>query len=153
MSQLSCHTSSSLAGCSLPCWDNQLWTSQNCLELVALLKTEWLTHLPPVVWNKMSAGELPCASPFTATNRMCDKKLSSVAKFKIPAPIISKRSLLTSGRHVVLNSLGISTGLVSLHISLYRVQTWRNNAHSLSVSLSSMTGRSGFFICWMFASR
>lgn len=51
---------------------------------------------------------------------------------------------MSLGEHV-LNSLGISTRLVSLHISLYCVQDSRNNALSLSVALDSMTGWSVFF--------
>lgn len=69
---------------------------------------------------------------------MCDKSLSSIAEFKVSVPIRLKMSLFTSAKHVVLNSLFISTGLVSLHIFLY--QTSRNNAQSVSVVLGSMTG-------------
>lgn len=147
--QLSGHTSSWLANHSLPYWDNQLWISKIWLELVALLKNKWLTHFP---YGMKDLPGIFLVQALYCNESMCDKNFSSVAEFKVSAPIRSKRSLLTSGEHVILN-LHILTGLVSFHIILYQVvQVSRNNTQKLSIALGSMTGWSVFLLFWTFAS-
>lgn len=64
-----------------------------------------------------------------------------ITRFDSPKSWIS-----ISGEHVVLSLLHISTGLVSLHISLYQIQASRKNTQSLSSVLGSMTGQPVFIV-------